>query len=466
MPRSSSGTYSLPIAAFVPGGVIKSSDHNSNYSDIATALTQSLATTGVSQMTGPIKAFQGAVGSPSYSFASSATTGLYLAGSNQIGWVANGVTGATFNSDLSVTWSGAQSITGGITVTGGVSSGGVLSGTAVSVSGTCLIGGNLGVAGAAGVVGNLAVGGAAAVSGKFSTLSTDSMAIANGTSAQRNVAPSPGDVRYNSTLGSLEFFNGSWVQTISFGNSSATGLVVKNNAGTPNTKIDVTALQAFMVNSVGVGSYSSSISVTIDLTVSGVNGLDTGSIVSSNWYHIYLISNGAITAGLASLSSTAPTLPTGYVFALRVGAMLTDSSSHLYRTIQRGSCGAYVITPATNTATFPFLSDTGGTSTWTAYAVGGVSIPSTSTGVNLVAGSNYNSQSSGTMGVAPNGSYATPSTSATGNPSYLSSAVGNGNNSKTYPLTIILETNSIYVWGTSTNDKVFVSGWRDAVNAC
>ena len=59
MGRNASGTYTLPIGAFSPGGLIKSSDHNSNYSDIATALTQSLATTGVSTMTGQVKAAAG-----------------------------------------------------------------------------------------------------------------------------------------------------------------------------------------------------------------------------------------------------------------------------------------------------------------------------------------------------------------------------------------------------------------------
>jgi hypothetical protein len=54
MPRNASGTYTLPIGAFSPGGTIIASDHNSNYSDIATALTQSLATTGVAAMTGPL----------------------------------------------------------------------------------------------------------------------------------------------------------------------------------------------------------------------------------------------------------------------------------------------------------------------------------------------------------------------------------------------------------------------------
>jgi hypothetical protein len=118
MPRNVSGTYTLPIAPFTSLGLIKASDHNSNYGDIATALTQSLATTGVSSMTGALKAAAGSVGAPAYTFSSDLTTGFYLAGSHQIGWSANGVQGATFNSDLSVTWAGAQSIAGTLTAGG------------------------------------------------------------------------------------------------------------------------------------------------------------------------------------------------------------------------------------------------------------------------------------------------------------------------------------------------------------
>src|SRR5579859_5390899 len=119
MPRNSSGTYSLPVAAFVPGGLIKSADNNSNFSDIATALTQSLATTGVSTMTGPIKAAPGTVGAPSITFNGALGTGFYLAAANQVGWTANGVLGATFNSDTSVTWAGGATWAGTISANKG-----------------------------------------------------------------------------------------------------------------------------------------------------------------------------------------------------------------------------------------------------------------------------------------------------------------------------------------------------------
>lgn len=81
MPRNNAGTFTLLNAAFTPGTVISSSAVNGDLSDIATGLTQSLATTGVSSMTGQIKAIDGLIGSPGYSFVTDTTSGIYRSGS-------------------------------------------------------------------------------------------------------------------------------------------------------------------------------------------------------------------------------------------------------------------------------------------------------------------------------------------------------------------------------------------------
>ncbi len=178
MPRNASGTYTLPVAAFTAGQLITAEDENSNNSDIAQALTTSLATTGVSSMTGPVKGFDGAVTAPSYTFAADTDTGFWRNGSGQIGWSANGVQGALFNSDLSVTWAGAASWAGAATFNGIATFNANVTFNAVpSFSGT------------AGVV------------------------IPVGTTAQRPGSPAQGTIRFNSTLGQLENYTGSvWVQ--------------------------------------------------------------------------------------------------------------------------------------------------------------------------------------------------------------------------------------------------------------
>lgn len=78
MSRNSSGNYSLPQAAFVAGTAIVATPVNSNFSDIATALTLSLPLDGSAAMTGPIKGFAGTPSAPGYMFASSPGVGFYL----------------------------------------------------------------------------------------------------------------------------------------------------------------------------------------------------------------------------------------------------------------------------------------------------------------------------------------------------------------------------------------------------
>ena len=71
-------------------------------------------------MTGPINASAGLVTAPGYTFSGASKTGFYLAGANQIGWAANGVQGATFNADTSITFAGTISANKGTIPIGGV----------------------------------------------------------------------------------------------------------------------------------------------------------------------------------------------------------------------------------------------------------------------------------------------------------------------------------------------------------
>jgi hypothetical protein len=69
---------------------------------------------------------------------------------------------------------------------------------------------------------------------------------------------------------------------------------------------------------------------TLDITTSGVNGLDTGSEAGNTWYYVYLIWNPttALVNGLLSASYTSPTLPSGYTQKRLIGAVRNDGSSN------------------------------------------------------------------------------------------------------------------------------------------
>lgn len=91
MPRNGSGTYSLPQAAFTPGTTISSAAVNSDFSDIANALTGSVASDGQTPITGVFKFISGGISTPSVTFATDATSGLFSPATSELGLVAAGL---------------------------------------------------------------------------------------------------------------------------------------------------------------------------------------------------------------------------------------------------------------------------------------------------------------------------------------------------------------------------------------
>jgi len=99
-----------------------------------------------------------------------------------------------------------------------------------------------------------------------------------------------------------------------------------------------------------------SVSLTVDASVSGAGGLDTGTVATTTWYYLWIIYNPttAITKGLFSLSNTAPTLPSGYTYYARVGAIYTTTATAFRQITKRNnrvlySTGVNVLTSGTAT---------------------------------------------------------------------------------------------------------------------
>lgn len=90
MPRNSVGVYTLPSAQFATQTTISSSAVNLDFSDIATALTQSIATTGVTTVTAAFVGAAGTVAAPSYTVAGNTTTGWYVVSAGVWGFSAVG----------------------------------------------------------------------------------------------------------------------------------------------------------------------------------------------------------------------------------------------------------------------------------------------------------------------------------------------------------------------------------------
>ncbi len=71
----------------------------------------------------------------------------------------------------------------------------------------------------------------------------------------------------------------------------------------------------------------------------GNGSLDTGSIATGTWYHVWLIQriDTGVVDVLTSLSVSSPTMPTNYTRKRRIGSMLTDGSSHWVAFTQNGN---------------------------------------------------------------------------------------------------------------------------------
>lgn len=246
-------------------------------------------------------------------------------------------------------------------------------------------------------------------------------------------------------------------------NAFAAGLKVTNNAGTPSTKIDISALAATMVNSSGTSVLAKSVAVTIDLTTgtstSAANGMDGEARGTSAWIYCYLINNGAATAGLGTLTSPlsgAPTLPAGYTSSLYVGAMRVDGSGNLLRTQQNGKRAHYVVTATTNTAALPTMGNgsAGSTTspTWVAITLSGF-VPATASSVQEVANSDVGGTPSDVI-AAPNNAFGNATST---NPPPLCATTGKQSGVVTMPI----ESTSTYWASGGTDGYLFCVGWDD-----
>lgn len=130
-----------------------------------------------------------------------------------------------------------------------------------------------------------------------------------------------------------------------------TDMIITNNATTPNTQIDVgpgLCRDSTDTYDINLGNYYASVPVapptinattTIDATVKGANGIDTGTLAASTLYYIHVIFDNTgihVPACLISLSRTAPTLPFGYSNFRWIGQMRTDGSVHFLKAYSYG----------------------------------------------------------------------------------------------------------------------------------
>lgn len=230
---------------------------------------------------------------------------------------------------------------------------------------------------------------------------------------------------------------------------------------TSNTAATLTADSVVLDNGAGAYKLVNSVSLTLGTGTSGANGLDTGSMANSTWYYVWAINNGTTTAVLISTSSTAPTMPSGYTYKARLGAVRTNGSAQLYRTIQYGRKARWVVDGTLLTGPPQMASGVAGTissGTWVAVATGAF-VPATASSVIVV--SNSASANTFQIVVVPNNSYA-------------GYTIGNGTSqtvgwqmmSQGYinqTAEIVLESSNIYWACSNANGTIQCYGWEDNI---
>jgi hypothetical protein len=260
----------------------------------------------------------------------------------------------------------------------------------------------------------------------------------------------------------------------------AVGLKI-TNGGTPGTIISLTANQIVLQTAAGLIINRSNVSLTnINITTgtstSTANGMDGEATGTNNWLYVWAIDNGAAPAGLVSSASgnaLTPTMPSGYTYKCRLGAMRISSGSLLFTT-QLGSETQYVVQAA---GALPIITSTLGTY-WTAQSVSSF-VPPTATRINVTAEFTITIPAfvlgTGTAAIASNANYAQPLNSGRPPCSYSQSPQFNGSNTTVSLIatgaicSFILESQNVYTGSaasTSTvSGTVSALGWKDSVNA-
>ena len=235
----------------------------------------------------------------------------------------------------------------------------------------------------------------------------------------------------------------------------ASQLHVVNNAATPASKVDIGSTEMVMDATTGDSYYVESYGTcTVDLTVNGAAGLDTGTFANNTWYFLYAISDGSTNSCLASTSSTAPTMPSGYTFKIRVGATrtLTAAPAELWYFSQYGNTTQ--ITGASANSNRSINNGIVGTCNGTLVdtgAVYGVFAPSTATAVKLSYG-------------AGNGVACVASTTT----SVISYCVVNSSSANPMMAQATLgreAVTTIAYCGSTVSSNVNIAGWTDNLNA-
>lgn len=157
------------------------------------------------------------------------------------------------------------------------------------------------------------------------------------------------------------------------------GLILSNDVTTPNTILNVSAGQCRDSNDIidmGIGIVNPNIQgsytvapLSIDASINGLNGLDTGTFSASTVYAVYIIGDSRYyqpTGAILTIDGNSPLLPFGYDSSRLIGYWATDSSAHFYIGYYAGNASTLVF----NYDSPPLVLNAGANTSYTSVSLG------------------------------------------------------------------------------------------------
>lgn len=250
---------------------------------------------------------------------------------------------------------------------------------------------------------------------------------------------------------------GAWLMR-SFQRASGAPLVVQAVAASFSAlKIDVTgdtSLTATADQIVLGTTLVNAFAATISTGTTGANGIDAGSLAPSTWYAVWAIYNPSTStaAAMISASFSTPTMPVGFTQKRRIGAVFSDATSKLVRSMQIGAVARYK--PTASFPPFPVIAQ-GAKTQWTAASIVNVVPP---TAGLIAAGIFPFIANVGTAAISPNNlptsiSYAPICVNPGGNTSYP--------DNKSIQADLAIESSNIYLYSTVGATYFGCMGWTD-----
>lgn len=240
--------------------------------------------------------------------------------------------------------------------------------------------------------------------------------------------------------------------------------ITNTTSGTAASHVIVTADQVLLWNASNGAINIQNVSLDINANASGANGLDTGVFAINTWYYVWVIYNGvtATTAGLLSASATAPTMPSGFTYKARFGAIRSGAGPAFLNMMQKGRRAQYLVGTFGGNALANLPSMISGTSgdptvpTWTAVSVANF-VPTTAGEIGIVVATHTTTTQ---VMAAPNNNYG--NSASTTNPPPINLGVGANINASVNGFMVLESTNIYYASNTATG-AMFALGWVDNI---